>query len=59
MLAQQFFVDARLVVEALGISGADQLDQVLVARVVLRENDQVIVRARVRLPVLDARLVEA
>jgi hypothetical protein len=59
MLAKQFLVDARLVVEALGIPGADELHQVLVPDVVLRQHDQVIVRPRIRLPVLHPRLVEA
>ena len=31
MLAQQLLVDARLVIEALGVSGRDELDEVLVA----------------------------
>ena len=59
MLAQQLLVDPRLVIKALGVSSRDELDEVLVARVVRREDDEVIVRAGVGLAILDAGLVEA
>ena len=57
-LAQQLLVDARLVVEALAIAGGDQLAEVAVALAAHREQDQVVVAAR--LVVVDAaRLLEA
>ena len=42
MPRQQLAIDARFVVEALGVSGRHQLDQVVIALVCFREQDQVI-----------------
>ncbi len=44
VLREQLLVDARLVVEALGVAGRDELDQVVVALVGLGEQDQVVRR---------------
>ena len=44
VLREQLLVDARLVVEALGVAGRHQLDQVVVALVGLREQDQMVLR---------------
>ena len=42
MLRQQLLVDARLVIEALGVAGGDELDQVVVALVRFGEQHEVI-----------------
>ena len=42
VLRQQVLVDARLVVEPLGVAGRHQLDQVVVALARLRQQDQVV-----------------
>ncbi|MNK84344.1 hypothetical protein D3C87_1041910 [compost metagenome] len=55
VLFEQFFVDARLVVEALGMALRDELDEVAVARAVLGKEDQVVVC----LAVLGRGLLEA
>ncbi len=59
VLAEQFLVDARLVVEALGVAGGDELDEVLVALVVRGQDDQMVVRPGVGLLVFDSGLVMA
>ena len=59
VLAEELLVDPRLVVEAFDEAFRDELDEVLVAGVVRGEDDEVVVRAGVRLLVFDGRLVEA
>ena len=44
VLRQQLLVDARLVVEPLGVAGRHELDQVVIALGVLRQQDQVVLR---------------
>ena len=44
MLGQQLLVDARLVIEALGIARRDELDQVLEAFLVLGEQHEMVRR---------------
>ena len=55
VLAQEVLVDARLVVHALDVGQRDELDEVAVARLVLREQDQVVVADAIDLAVLLAR----
>ena len=43
MRGQQFLVDARLVIVALQVGGGDQLDQIPVAGLILRQQHQVVV----------------
>ena len=55
VLAQEVLVDARLVVHALDVGQRDELDEVAVARLVLREQDQMVVADAIDLAVLLAR----
>ena len=55
VLAQEVLVDARLVVHALDVGQRDELDEVAVARLVLREQNQVVVADAIDLAVLLAR----
>ena len=43
IFAQDLVIDTRLVIEALGVREADELDQVLVADLILRQEDEVVV----------------
>ena len=59
VLAQKLEIDARLVVEALEVAARDQVDQVLVAGAVLRDQQQVVDRVEARLVLRALLLVEA
>ena len=55
ILAQEILVDARLVVHALDVGQRDELDEIAVARLVLREQDQVVIAHTIDLAVFLAR----
>ena len=56
VLAQQFLVDARLVIETFEIAFRNQLDEILVSLLVLAKNDQVIRPAARRIAIEPIRL---
>ena len=58
-LAQQIAVDARLVVEALGVAEGDQAAEIAVALAVRRQQDEVIVAARLGVVLASRTLVVA
>ena len=55
VLAQEVLVDARLVVHALDVGQRDELDEIAVARLVLREQNQVVIAHAIDLAVFLAR----
>lgn len=55
VLAQEVLVDARLVVHALDVGQRDELDEIAIARLVLREQDQMVVADAIDLAVFLAR----
>ena len=56
MFAQKFFVDARLVIEAVEISLRNEFNEILIALLVLAKNDEVVRPAGSRITVLVIRL---